>query len=305
LENLRLGFIGCRILESRIKNQEQRLKIRIIRDLTLTVSERPVSSFKIEVNMKEKLVYVEENNGVATIWLNRPDKRNAFNNAMILELLNCIEYVNQLPDETIVLLRGKGSAFCAGADLKWMQDAAQLDYKDNFDECLNLAKMLLELYNCNKVTLAVVHGAAYGGGVGLASACDIVIADETTKFSLSELRIGIVAASISPYLFKKLGESRLKELVYTASVFNGSEALAFGLVNNSVPLISLEKTIKSYVDKIKKGAPKARSLSKKLIHKVVDGEITEKSIEETAEILAKVRVLDEAKERIGDFLKKV
>jgi len=254
--------------------------------------------------MNEKLAYIEENKGVATIWLNRPEKRNAFNNDMILELLKCIDYVNQLNEDTVVLLRGKGDAFCSGADLNWMLDASNLSEKENFSECLNLSKMLLELYNCNKVTIAVVHGAAFGGGVGLASACDIVIADETTKFSLSELRIGVVAASISPYIFKKVGESRMKELIYTANVFKGDEAVSYGLVNKSVPLISLEKSIQSYIDKIKMGAPKARIMSKKLIHKVSDGEITEKTIEETAGILAKVRVSGEAKERIGIFLSK-
>lgn len=253
--------------------------------------------------MEFKLIEIEYSPGIATIWLNKPQKRNAFNHKMITELSKAIKLVDEREENMVVLLKGKGQAFCAGADLNWMQHAAHLDKHDNYAETKQLSTFLYNLYTCSKVTIAVVHGAAFGGGIGLAAACDIVLCADETRFSLSELRVGLVASCISPYVVKKIGESRTRELVFTARHFDGKEAEKYGLAGKSVPMEKLDQLTREYVAMILKGAPKARELSKKLIYQVASGKITPLSIKQTAKILADVRVSKEATERIDDFLR--
>jgi methylglutaconyl-CoA hydratase len=241
--------------------------------------------------------------GIATIWLNNPEKFNAFNNETISELRDLIKQINEMPEETIVLLRGRGRAFCSGADLKWMYNAYELDEQANFEECHNLSQCLFELYNCKKTTIAIIHGVAYGGGIGLTLACDITICTDEAKLSFSELRMGIVAATICPYVFKKLGEARTKELIFTSRVFNGKDAESIGLVSHSVPETDLESYIAEITASIQQGDAKARNLSKELIHQVALGNIGISDVETTAHMLAKARVSVEARDRIGMFLK--
>lgn len=249
-------------------------------------------------------IIFEYNEGIATVWLNNPLKKNAFDRKMVEEITEAILWVNNLPDDTIMLLKARGDAFCSGADLNWMNSAFELNKDENYNECLLISRMLYELHNCKKVTIAVINGAAFGGGLGLATACDLALCSESSKFSLSELRIGIVAAVISPYLFKKLGESRMKELIYTARVFEGNEAEKLGLVIRSVSELELDAHVDDLVKQIQKGAPKARIFSKELIHKVAEGTINTDDYEVTAGILANVRTTEEARSRIHAFLNK-
>jgi methylglutaconyl-CoA hydratase len=202
----------------------------------------------------------------------------------------------------VVLLRGRGEAFCSGADLNWMQNAINLDRQDNISETRLLSSMYYELYSCKKVTIAVIHGSVYGGGIGLAAACDMAYSTEDTKFCFSELRVGLVASVISPYIVRKLGESRAKELIFTGRVFDGYQAEKYGLVNRSLPSESLEQLVGEYVSMILKGAPKAREISKELIHDVVSGKVGVTNTKHTAKILADVRISREAVERIESFL---
>jgi methylglutaconyl-CoA hydratase len=224
---------------------------------------------------------------------------------MIVEINHAIQTINGMEDDVVVILRGRGEAFCAGGDLGWMHRAASLDSITNYAECLNLTQCLYNLYSCNKVTLAVVHGAAYGGGIGLAAACDMAICANDTRFSLSELRMGLVASSISPYILKKLGESRTKELVFTARQFDGIQAEIYGLVIRSVPRDQLEIVLHEYIANIRKGAPKARRLAKELILQLAEGDVNQLVIEKTARLLADIRVAEEAQQRINGFLHKV
>ena len=259
---------------------------------------------QIKIRMAYKYIQLEQQAEVVTLWLNRPEKRNAFNHEMVLEMLDAIHYVNQLPDNIILLLKGRGDVFCAGADLGWMHDARKLTHEQNYAECLDISKMYYALYTCNKVTLAVVQGSAVGGGAGLVAACDMAVCHENTQFSLSELRIGVVAACISPYLLKKLGEPRTKELLFTALSFKGKDAEAYGLVNRSVAKIGVNKVIQNYISLILLGSAGARKLSKQLIHSLANDAIDEDSVVKTAKILADIRVSDEAQERMAAFLKK-
>lgn len=255
--------------------------------------------------MEYRYIEWESEEGLITLWLNRPEKRNAFDHQMISELNDALQRINLIEDDMIVILRGRGEVFCGGADLNWMQAAADLDYETNYQECLHLTQCLYNLYSCQKVTIAIVHGAAYGGGVGLAAACDMAFCADESKFSLSELRMGLVASTISPYVLKKLGESRTKELIFTGFQFGGKDAETFGLVTRSVPSKELDSIVHEYLSFIYKGGSKARSLSKHLIHELSPAIITLENIEKTARLLAEVRVSDEAQHRIKSYLNKV
>lgn len=252
-----------------------------------------------------KHIELEHQPGFITLWLNRPEKRNAFDLEMIKEMNHAIKYVNTLEEDVVLVVKGRGEAFCAGGDLAWMQRSIELSAEANYDECLQLSGFLYNLYTCNKVTIAVVHGAAYGGGVGLAAACDMAFCSDDTQFSLSELRMGLVASSISPYVLKKIGENRTKDLVFTSRLFTGQDAEKYGLVNRSVPASQLDSILNEYLIQIGKGAPKARSLAKNLILELSPLDIDRSVVEKTAGLLAEVRVADEAQNRINSFLKKI
>ena len=254
--------------------------------------------------MSYKYIELEHQPGLVILWLNRPEKRNALDLEMIQEMDSAIQGINAMEDDTIVVLRGRGEAFCSGGDLGWMQRAIDLTPEENYAECLTLSKFLYNLYSCNKVTIAAIHGATYGGGVGLAAACDLAICVDDTQFSLSELRMGLVASSISPYILKKMGENRTKELVFSSRLFNGNEAEKYALVNRSVPHDQLDNVLNEYIIQISKGAPKARALAKKLILELSPPNIDKVIIEKTAGLLAQVRVADEAQQRIDGFLNK-
>lgn len=252
--------------------------------------------------MDYKFIEVQYQPGIATIWLNKPHKRNALNHKMIVELTKAIKQVDERNENVVVLLRGRGEAFCAGADLTWMQNAIHLDRHENYAETKLLSEMLYNLYTCRKVTIAIIHGFAYGGGIGLASACDMTYCSDDTMFCFSELRVGLVASVISPYILKRLDESRAKELIFTGKQFDGFQAEKYGLVNRSLPAANLEQVVLENVSLILKGAPKAREISKKLIHDVTSGKIDVTSIKQTARLLAEVRVAKEAVERMESFL---
>lgn len=251
-----------------------------------------------------KYIEVSEKEKVYSIWLNRPDKRNAFNSEMIGELLCCFEEVNMLPNDTIVIFRGRGNAFCAGADFNWMQEAFNLNDEANYEECKKLALLFFNLYTMNKITIAIAEGPAFGGGVGLLTACDLAYSTSDSKFSLSELRIGLVASTISPYVYKRLGEMRMKELIFTGEVIDAYKAKEYGLLCNVIEKDNVDGFISGLVENIQKGAPQARFLSKKLIHQIALDAIDFHDIDYTANLLADVRVGDEAKEGLAAFLEK-
>ena len=246
----------------------------------------------------------EQQADLGIIWLNRPEIHNAFNEVMIQEVIDCVEEVNDMDDVRIVILRGRGKSFCAGADLNWMRGVAQYTFEQNFKESLNLSKCFFTIYTCKKPTIAVVHGAAIGGANGLLAACDIAIADDNTTFSLSEVKIGVVPACISPYVTKRVGEYGSRELMLTGRRIKGKEAEHFRLVNKSLSPEEIEGYLQSLIDLLRTSGPKAMSHCKNLIFNISNEETLEQALESTARMIAEIRASEEGQEGMAAFLEK-
>jgi methylglutaconyl-CoA hydratase len=247
---------------------------------------------------------IEKTNGTTTIWLNRPEIHNAFNEVMINELLHCFIELNEDESTKVILLRGKGKSFCAGADLNWMRDVANYSYDQNYLESLNLSKCFHAIYTSKKPTIAVVHGAAIGGANGLLAACDFAYCEENTTFSLSEVKIGIIPACISPYVNKRVGEYTSKELMLTGKRFNGPEALHHRLVNGSFSNDNLMLEITKVIDQLLTSGPKAMSHCKELLFQLNNHWTLEDAVPKTAEIIADIRQSSEGQEGMAAFLEK-
>jgi methylglutaconyl-CoA hydratase len=246
----------------------------------------------------------EKQADLGTIWLNRPEIHNAFNEIMIRELIDCFEAINGMDDIRIVILRGRGKSFCAGADLNWMRDVARYSFEQNYKESLNLSKCFFTIYTCKKPTIAMVHGAAIGGANGLLASCDFAYADDNTTFSLSEVKIGVVPACISPYVTKRVGEYGSRELMLTGRRIKGKEAEHFRLVNKSLPAEELESYVASVVDLLRTSGPKAMSQCKNLIFNISNMETLEQALESTARMIAEIRASEEGQEGMAAFLEK-
>jgi methylglutaconyl-CoA hydratase len=161
----------------------------------------------------------ELNDSVGTVWMNRPDVHNALNESMISEIIQCFEELKSLEDVRVVLLRGRGPSFCAGADLNYMKGIAAFGFDENYQDSLRLAKCFNVIYTCPKPTIAMVHGAAIGGANGLLAACDFVFCTDDTKFAFSEVKLGIAPATISLYVLKRIGEFGSRDLMLTGRRF--------------------------------------------------------------------------------------
>lgn len=241
---------------------------------------------------------------IATIWLNRPEIRNAFNEKMISELIKAFNEVSALENVRVVVLRGRGKAFCAGADLNWMRDVVDYTYDENLSESLQLSECFNTIYNCPIPTVAVVHGAAIGGANGLLAACDMVICADDTVFSLSEVKIGIVPACISPFVMKRVGEIGSKELMLTGRRINGKEAEWFRLVNKSLPENDLNTYLEELTGMLLTSGPKAVGHCKILIDQVSNKLTLKESLTYTAQMIAEIRSSEEGQEGMAAFLEK-
>ena len=222
--------------------------------------------------MNYKTIELELKNDLAVLWFNRPRIHNAFNEVMITEITDVIEQINGLEDIKAVILRGRGKSFCSGADLNWMRDVADYSYEQNYQESYNLSKCFFTIYTCKKPTIAMVHGAAIGGANGLLAACDFAFAEENTVFSLSEVKIGIVPACISPYVTKRVGEFGSSELMITGKRFYGKEAEHFRLVNKSLPESEMESYLSSVLELLRTSGPKAITHCKNLLFNISNKE---------------------------------
>ncbi|MBA7528090.1 putative enoyl-CoA hydratase echA8 [subsurface metagenome] len=246
----------------------------------------------------------ETKENIATVWLNRPGIHNAFNETMISELIECFKEINQMDNIRVVVLRGKGKSFCAGADLNWMKDVTKYTYEENYNESYRLSKCFYTIYTCRKPTIAIVHGAAIGGANGLLAACDIAFCDSETTFSLSEVKIGIIPACISPYVIKRVGEFGAKELMLTGRRIKGKEAETFRLVNRSLPTADMETHLKSVINLLLTSGPEAMSHCKNLIFDVANTLDLDQALEKTAEKIAEIRISEEGQEGMKAFLEK-
>ena len=243
-------------------------------------------------------------NRVGTLWLNRPEVHNAFNNVMLDEITSCIESVNDNNDIVCLVLRGKGKSFCAGADLKWMKDVAGNTYDDNYQESLRLSKCFYTIYHCKKPTIAVVHGISLGGANGILSACDFAFCSDEATFSLSEVKIGIIPACISPYVIKRIGEFGAKDLMISGRRIKGKEAESYRLVNKSLAPGELEEYVNSTIALLKTSGPAAMTHCKDLIFKVANELSLEEAYDYSAKVIADIRSSDEGQEGMKAFLEK-
>lgn len=254
--------------------------------------------------MSYKNLLLESSNNITTIWLNRPDVHNAFNDVTIKELSIVFKELEKDDALRAVVLRGKGKSFSAGADLNWMKAVKDYSYEENYRDSLDLCRLLYNIYTFPKPVIALVHGAAIGGANGLLAACDIAICEGNTTFSLSEVKIGLIPACISPYVIKRVGEPIARELMLTGKRIKGPEAEKLRLVNRSLPENELENYLNETLNLFLSCGPKALENCKQLIFDVVNTWNLEQTIENTATLIAKQRLCDEAQEGMKAFLEK-
>ncbi len=244
-------------------------------------------------------------NGVATMILRRPEVRNAFNAQLISELTATCGFLAGRRDLRMVVLRGEGAAFSAGADLAWMQAAAGWTKEENERDALALAEMLRSLYELPQMTLAIVHGVAMGGGLGLLAACDVAIAHHETNFSFSEVRLGLTPATISPYVIEAIGPKWARALFVTADSFDAERARELGLVHYVVAdNDELAATLHAVTDRVLDAAPSAVAVSKELVRAVSNRPNDSALDRVTASKIAAQRVTDDGVEGIAAFLGK-
>ena len=242
--------------------------------------------------------------GVARLTLDRPEIRNAFDDALIAELTQALRGLDADDKVRAVVLAGNGPAFCAGADLNWMKRMAGYTYEQNLADARALATMLKTLDRMSKPTIARVHGPAFAGGVGLVAACDIAIGTPEARFCLSEAKLGLSPATISPYVVRAMGERMARRYFLTAEVFDANEAHRIGLLSMVSPSEKLDGEIDEILKHLVKGGPQALSKIKDLIRAVSSGSLDDSVIEDTAQRIAEIRVSPEGREGIASFLDK-
>ncbi len=241
---------------------------------------------------------------VITLWLSRPEVHNALNDLMIREISSFFTEIEENNKVRIVIIRGMGKSFCSGADLAWMKSSFTLNEAENLKESHQLSNMFNLIFKSNKVIIGAIHGNVFGGGLGLVAACDLAYCVTNAKFSLSETRIGMAAASITPYLLQKINPSNLKELIFTAKIFDGNEAVKYQLINQSfIDQEVMDIYLNSIIDQIIRNGKQAIVISKKLINQLTEIAVTEK-IKQIPQLLAQIRVSPEAQEGFSAFLEK-
>jgi methylglutaconyl-CoA hydratase len=241
---------------------------------------------------------------VAIIWLNRPDVRNAMNDVMIAELSQAVSAAIDDPDIRAIVLAGRGKAFCAGGDLNWMRKAKEMTPEQAVTDSMQLANLLQMIYESPKPTVARVQGSAFAGAMGLVAACDIAIAANFTKFCLSEVKLGLIPAMISPYVLKAMGERQARRYFLSAEVFDAAEAYRIGFVHDLCPEEELDATVNELLGALLLGAPEALNKAKQLIRDVQGHDITTALATDTANRIAQCRASNEAQEGIAAFFEK-
>jgi len=246
-----------------------------------------------------------DDRGVATVTFNRPDLHNAFNAELISELHDCITRLDADDDVRVIVLTGAGRSFSAGADLNWMKEAANYTEQENMDDAMRLSDMLSAIYSASKPTIALVNGTAFGGGVGITACCDIAVAVESAKFSLSEVKLGLAPSTISPFVVAAMGIRNCRRLFVTAERFDAHSAQRYGLISEVAADLSAAQTvINEIINNILMGSPDAQAESKALIDMVAGEDITEELREKTAAHIAARRASDSGKEGLDAFLSK-
>ena len=254
--------------------------------------------------MTDNTVLVAIDGGVATLTLNRPEVHNAFDDALIARLTRALEDAGARKDVRVVVLAGTGKSFCAGADLAHMKKAAGFSEAENIADAKALARLLMVLGGLAKPTMALVHGPAYGGGVGLVSACDIALAAERASFALTEVRLGLIPAVISPFVVRAVGDFHARRFMLTGERFSAETALRIGLVHEVVADGSLQARGGEVVEMLLQCSPDAQRRAKALIDTVAGRPIDRALADDVAQRIAAARASDDGREGIAAFLEK-
>ncbi|HRD85441.1 MAG TPA: enoyl-CoA hydratase/isomerase family protein [Rubrivivax sp.] len=241
---------------------------------------------------------------VAEVWLDRPEVRNAFNDGVIAELTAAFETLPRDPELRVIVLGGRGKAFCAGADLNWMRAMAGYGWQENHADATRLAQMLWTLWSCPLPVVGRVHGDCYAGGVGLAAACDVLVAVEGMHFCLSEARLGLLPATIGPYVVRALGEQASRRYFVSAERFDAATGKALGFVHEVVPAEALDAKVAEIVGALAANGPAAVKACKRLVQDLAGRPIDAGLRDDTARRIADMRASPEGREGVQAFLSK-
>lgn len=242
--------------------------------------------------------------GVVFVTINRPHKKNAFDAAVIAALHEAFETLHGADRVRVVFIRGAGGNFSAGADLNWMRDAADWSESDNRDDALGLARMLKALHDVPALTVAVVEGNAMGGGAGIVAACDMAVAVDGARFAFSEVKLGLIPATIAPYVIEAVGARRARQLFLTGNSFDADYAAHAGLIDLVLPEGSVDEFISMLTDSLSGNAPGAMGDAKRLVNDIAHHKLDNSLLEDTAKRIARARVSAEGQEGVRAFLDK-
>ena len=253
--------------------------------------------------MSHGTVRLTRDGSIARVTLSRPDVRNAFNDEMLADLREVFASLRTDSKVRAVVLTGEGACFCAGADLNWMKRVVNYTFEENYEDSLNLALMLREVYTHPQPVIGRINGPAIGGGTGVVAVCDIALASRDAYFAFSETKLGLTPAAISPYLLKRMGEKNLREHFLTGERFSAERAVGLGLINSAVPAEELDAEVEQKVALVLSGGPEALAVSKELIREVSERSLTDNG-PYTAEVIAKLRMSAEGQEGMNAFLER-
>ena len=242
--------------------------------------------------------------GVTTITLNRPEKHNAFDDQMVNQLTYAFEQTTANPNSRVLILAAAGKIFSAGADLHWMKCMGKYSYIENLKDAKNLAKMLKTLHEMPLPTIARIQGPAFGGALGLISCCDIAIATTKASFAFSEVKIGLIPATISPYIIEAIGSRAARRYFMTGEKFEAQQAVELGLINEAVEETQLDNTIAQLINTLLENSPTAMHSAKQLVQDIRNRSINDELIKETCERIADIRRSKEGQEGLSAFLEK-
>jgi methylglutaconyl-CoA hydratase len=254
--------------------------------------------------MDYRTLLVEIKHRVGIVWMNRPKLKNVLDETVIAEMTAAMRSLDDDPQVRVVVLAGAGESFCAGADLNWMERMAGGSIEQNRADAMKFASLLQAINTLKKPTIARVHGPAFAGGIGLVAACDMAVAACEAEFRLSEVRLGLIPATIAPYVIRAMGERMARRYFLSAELFTAAEAYRIGLVSDIAPLEELDTRINELLGHLIQGGPEAQALAKEWIRTVVGAPITPSLVKESAARLAAVRASEEGQEGIRSFLTK-
>lgn len=246
---------------------------------------------------------IEEQGGIATVRLNRPEKRNALSPALLSEIHAAFLSLGGRKDISVIILEGEGKAFCAGADLEYLEHMSGFSIQENHQDSLHLKTAFHTIYTCPKPVIAKVHGPAIAGGCGLASVCDFIIAGESAIFGYSEVKIGFIPAIVMVYLLRKIGDTKARRLLLSAENISAIEAERIGLITQCVPDGQLEETVRILAETLKKNSSSSMALTKDMLANL-HGMSLESGLNYAASMNAFTRMTDDCKQGIQSFLNK-